>query len=50
MWVPPSIMLIILVDPLKVPVGDMFAGAILHGLVLPIIWHSDNGDTHANQP
>lgn len=32
--VPPSIMLIVLGDQLKVPVGDMFAGAILPGLLL----------------
>jgi len=32
--VPPSIMLIVLGDQLKVPVGDMFAGAILPGLIL----------------
>jgi len=35
--VPPSIMLIILGDQLKVPVGDMFAGAILPGLVLVVL-------------
>lgn len=32
--VPPSIMLIVLGDQLKVPVGDMFGGAILPGLLL----------------
>ncbi len=31
---PPSIMLIVLGDQLKVPIGDMFAGAILPGLLL----------------
>jgi len=32
--VPPSIMLIVLGDQLKVPIGDMFGGAILPGLLL----------------
>lgn len=35
--VPPSIMLIVLGDQLKVPVGDMFAGAILPGLLLVVL-------------
>ena len=35
--VPPSIMLIILGDQLKVPIGDMFGGAILPGLLLVLL-------------
>ena len=35
--VPPSIMLIVLGDQLKVPVGDMFAGAILPGVLLVVL-------------
>ena len=35
--VPPSIMLIVLGDQLKVPVGDMFGGAILPGLLLVVL-------------
>lgn len=35
--VPPSIMLIVLGDQLKVPVGDMFAGSIVPGLLLVVL-------------
>jgi tripartite ATP-independent transporter DctM subunit len=35
---PPSIMLIVLGDQLKVPIGDMFTGAIIPGFLLAVLY------------